>query len=274
MKKAVVAFLLTSVLMFGEEYKACNESWLDSFSLESYKKTYIIPVSYYDHPPNSYVNTTEFQNLEVEVQFSMKYRFSDQILGLNEQYYIAYTHHSFWQLYAYSKPFRENIYNPELFVRFPVDQWHTYNLKMIQIGYEHQSNGQYNTENVQLNGVYIGNISRGVDTLYTTFRFSEDDLYVDLKFWYPLGALDDNPDIMQYYGYSSLHVRYYHDKQMLSAMMRGNILSRKGAVELQYDYPLKKSVNLFVKGFSGYVDTLIDYDRKVNKIGIGFSFSN
>ena len=254
----------------GQKYE---ESWLDTLSLEAYKQTYIIPLSYYDKRPKSRVSTTTFKHVEMEVQFSLKYQMTQDLFGLNEHYYIAYTHHSFWQIYAYSKPFRENIYNPELFVRFPIEG--AGNFTMVQTGYEHKSNGQYNTEGVVLNYHAIENLSKSMDLWYVLFRYSNENLRADLKIWYPINTLDDNPDMMDYYGYSSLRLKYkFADNQVLCGMIRGNLATQKGAVEMSYAYPLGKSINLFIRGFSGYVDTLIDYNQRVNKIGIGFSFSN
>lgn len=276
MKKIITGLIVASALFAQEAAKKVNyeESWLDTLSLEAYKTTYFIPASYYAKRPKSWVSTTTFKHVEMEVQFSLKYQFTQDLMGLDERYYVAYTHHSFWQIYAYSKPFRENIYNPEFFVRFPIRG--AGHLTMIQAGYEHKSNGQYDTENVRLNNQLIGNLSKSIDVWYTMFRYSNENLRADLKLWYPMkNTLDDNPDMMDYYGYSSLQVRYkFSDNQVLSAMVRGNFATQKGTFEASYAYPLGKSINLYIKGFSGYVDTLVDYNQYVNKVGIGLSFSN
>ncbi|MBA1438724.1 MAG: phospholipase A [Epsilonproteobacteria bacterium] len=186
----------------------------------------------------------------------------------------AYTHHSFWQLYATSKPFRENIYNPDIFVRYSIDQLKNIYLTRLQIGYEHKSNGQYNTTDVMLNNRPMGNISRGIDMLYGILRFEDEQLHADLKFWVPISSLEDNPDLMDYMGYTSLELQYEKNRQVLRGVLQGNFITQKGSLELSYGYPIGKSVNLYIKGFSGYVDTLVDYNQHVNKIGVGFSFSH
>lgn len=274
MRKIVLFILLVCVVVSAKEDQSIyEESWLFGTRLEAYKPTYFIPASYYDKPPKSRIDGTTFKQLEVEVQFSIKYEVFKDLLGWNGKYYLAYTHHSFWQLYAKSKPFRENIYNPEFFVRYPVRGLENFHLTNFQCGYEHKSNGQYDTTGVRINNHPIGNLSRGIDMLYGMFRFSGETWRADFKFWAPITSLNDNQNLMDYMGYTSLKIQYEYQRQIVTATIEGNIAYKKGSVELSYGYPIGRSVNLYIKGFSGYVDTLIDYQEHVNKIGVGFSFS-
>lgn len=274
MRKIVLLVLFLCAVAFAEENESIyDESWLFGARLEAYKTTYFIPASYYDKRPKSRVDGTTFKQLEVEVQLSIKYEVFKNLLGWDEKYYLAYTHHSFWQLYAKSKPFRENIYNPEFFARYPLRGFENFHLTNFQCGYEHKSNGQYDTTGVMIDNHSVGNLSRGIDMLYGMFRFTGEQWRADFKFWTPITSLKDNPDIMSYMGYTSLRVQYEYNRQIITAEVQGNLASKKGSVELSYGYPIGKSVNLYVKGFSGYADTLIDYNEHVNKIGVGFSFS-
>jgi len=56
-------------------------------------------------------------------------------------------------------------------------------------------------------------------------------------------------------------------------MVRGNLMKENGALEATYSYPLKDKTDLYIKLFSGYGESLIDYNRNVTKLAIGFSFS-
>lgn len=272
--KKIIVLLLLCVLALAEQKVDYEKSWINGMSLEAYKTTYFIPASYYHQRPTSYVSGTTFRNVEVEVQFSVKYKFIDNLFGMGGKYYVAYSQHSFWQLYAKSKPFRENIYNPELFARYKLSGLQSIYLNTLQVGYEHMSNGQFNTNGVTINNHPIGNLSRSIDTLYTLFGFDKENWHGELKFWVPITSLDDNPELMDYMGYSSISISHEYERQIISAKLRGNMFSHKGSVEVSYAFPVGKSVNLYIKGYSGYVDTMIDYTQEVHKVGIGFSFSN
>ncbi|MFT7859899.1 MAG: phospholipase A [Sulfurimonas sp.] len=267
-----IVLLMLPILLFAQAEEK-TETWFKGSSLEAYKVNYICPLSYTDKKYISYLKDTKYEQAEVEVQFSVKYNIVDNLLGYGGKYYVSYTQHAFWQLYAHSKPFRENKYNPELFVRYDVVSTKVPSLKTLQIGYEHQSNGNPDTTFTSVDGQPIQNISRGINTLYTSFIFLYEELYVDLKFWYPIFSLEDNRDIMDYIGYNGVKVKYFYNGHVLSLDAKGNLATQKGSVEAAYSYPIGRSVNLYTKFFSGYGETLIDYDKHVNKFSIGFSFS-
>ncbi len=63
-----------------------------------------------------------------------------------------------------------------------------------------------------------------------------------------------------------------------SLMTRNNLESgfSRGAVELGWSFPLFKYPYLkgYLQYFSGYGESLIDYDRYVNTIGVGLVFTD
>lgn len=266
------AFLVTPFILFAQAEEK-TETWFKGSSLEAYKVNYICPISYTDHKYQSYLRDTKYKNTEVEVQFSVKYNIVDDLLDLGGKWYLSYSQHAFWQLYASSKPFRENVYNPEAFVRYDMEDSQIPYLHTLQIGYEHQSNGNPNTTYTTVDGQPIQNISRGINTLYTSFGFAYNEVYVDFKAWYPIFSLEDNPDIMHYIGYTGIGLKYFYNNKVFSLNARGNLATKKGSIEAAYSYPIGRSVNLYTKIFSGYAETLIDYKEHVNKFTIGFSFS-
>jgi phospholipase A1 len=77
-------------------------------------------------------------------------------------------------------------------------------------------------------------------------------------------------------GYGELTFKYMYDKSQINLMLRNNfkIEGNKGAIEFDWTAPFFNSSNTFwyVKLFSGYGESMIDYNRNISKIGFGFVF--
>ena len=262
----------------NNESKENMQKWLaGGFALEAYKVNYLLPYGYADKKYLSYGRPVEYSNIEAELQVSLKRKVAKNLFGLNGSYYLAYSHKSFWQLYTYSAPFRETNYNPEGFVVFPIDD-NKYSVKIrsLKFSLAHMSNGQPNTSDVYVDGKEMSNLSKSINYTYVTMRMQRNTLLLDLTLQAPLGTganLSDNPDIMDYLGYTKVKFTYFYKKSIFTCRVSGNFLTLKGAVEATYSYPLKDETNLYVKFFSGYGESLIDYNRNLTKISIGFSFS-
>jgi len=262
----------------NDRSKENMENWLDDlFGLKPYKANYILPFSIANKLYISRLhNAIPYDKKEAEIQVSLKLQVSDNLFGLHEKYYLAYTQQAFWQIYIDSSPFRESLYNPEGFVVFPIsDTKSCLQLRSLKIAIAHKSNGQPNTKDIpEFNGF---NLSKSINYFYTTLRLQHKTLITDFTLQAPLPGpsnLSDNPDIMKYLGYTKAKFTYFYNEHMMSLMIRGNIDSMKGAVEATYSYPLKKDKSyLYMKLFSGYMESLIDYNRNITKFSIGVSFS-
>ena len=262
----------------NDESKESMEKWLaGGIALEAYKVNYLLPYGYANKKYPSNGRPIEYQNIEAELQVSFKRKIAKSLFGLHGSYYLAYSHKSFWQLYTYSSPFRETNYNPEGFVVFPInDNKFSMKIRSWKFALAHMSNGQLNTQTVTVDGQPMGNLSKSINYFYSTVRMQRDTLIVDLTLQAPLGGgdnLSDNPDIMDYLGYSKIKFTYFYKKSILTFMGRGNFGTRRGALEATYSYPLQDETNLYIKLFSGYGESLIDYNRNLTKFSIGFSFS-
>ena len=233
------------------------------YSIKAHGANYFLPISYRfnDKYPPTYGH--EARTAETEFQFSIKYDFYANILGLSEVYSIGYTQKSFWQLYADSAFFRETNYNPEFFMTIPVAHINHFDyFKAIRLGFEHQSNGRGGLEERSWNFV--------VGTFYLQTGF----IFTEIKLWKDVGSLEYNPNLMEYLGYGQVQLIFPYKTHLLKFMTR-NTFSDKRATELNYSYPVTNDKNLFlyIKGFTGYGESLIDYNHEVHKIGIGFSIS-
>jgi len=262
----------------NDESRENMQQWLtNSIALEAYKVNYLLPFGYANHQYLSYGRPVKYKNMEAQLQVSFKRRIAKNLFGLHGAYYLAYSHKSFWQIYVYSSPFRETNYNPEGFVVFPVDDdKYSVKIRSLKFALAHMSNGQPNTKNVYVNGEEMSNLSKSINYVYTTMRMQRDTLIIDLTLQAPLGTgpnLSDNPDIMDYLGYNKVKFTYFYEKSIFTLMGRGNIFTQRGALELTYSYPLKDETNVYIKLFSGYGESLIDYNRNITKFSVGFSFS-
>ncbi len=238
------------------------------YNIKAHKANYFLPVSYRHNGAYADTNEHEAQRVETEFQVSIKFDFASNLFGLDEIYSVAYTQKAFWQLYSDSAYFRETNYNPEFYITFPISTiGNTEFLKAIRVAIEHESNGRGGKE------------ERSWNFVSSSFYFQYKSIFSELKLWYRVdnlrgNAYDYNPELVDYMGYGHLKFMLPYKKHLFEVLFRHN-LSSYGAIETNYTYPLfgRKDLFLYMKAFSGYGESLIDYDNYLNKIGIGFSIS-
>ena len=196
---------------------------------------------------------------ELHFEFSFERPITYDALGLGEKISFAYAQNSWWQITQDSAPFRESNYRPELYVSTPVPF-----ADELKIGAMHESNGKGGEE------------SRSWNRLYAQSTWSADGFSITPRAWYEFWLDRTNEDIADYMGYGDLRASYTFGKQRLSALWRNNLHfdgSNRGAIELNYSFPIFNSGFYgYLRYFNGYGESLADYKRSVNKIGIGLSF--
>lgn len=196
---------------------------------------------------------------ELHFEFSFERPIAYDALGLGEKFSFAYAQNSWWQITQDSAPFRESNYRPELYVSAPVPF-----ADELKIGAMHESNGKGGEE------------SRSWNRLYAQSTWSADGFSITPRAWYAFWLDRTNEDIADYMGYGDLRASYTFGKQRLSALWRNNLHfdgSNRGAIELNYSFPIFNSGFYgYLRYFNGYGESLADYKRSVNKIGIGLSF--
>ncbi len=247
-----------------------KESRRGRFAISTHRSNYLLPITYTESPNEKPIQETdsrkEVKNTEVAFQLSFKAKLWQDILGQSMDLWIAYTQRSFWQLYNHSdsSPFRETNYEPEILLNFRTD----YDLiwlknRFINVGINHQSNGQSEP------------LSKSWNRLVANFGFERDNLALILKTWIRIWEdekYDDNPDIEDYLGYGELWTYYFWKGNRFGLMLRNNfnLSTNRGAVQLEWAFPLFERVSGYVQYFNGYGESLLDYDYHVNRIGIGF----
>jgi phospholipase A1 len=213
----------------------------------------------------------KLDNLEAKFQISFKAPLSEQLFNQKDAVYFAFTLKSYWQMYNtdISSPFRETNYQPEVFYWYENDysigDWTN---KVIMVGIQHQSNGRTKA------------LSRSWNRIYSNFIWEKENWVLSFSPWYripegkkqdPLQARgDDNPDIEKFMGNFEFRSIYSLDQQTFSLMFRNNLRSdNKGAIELGWTFPMGRRFKGYAQFFSGYGESLIDYNKNVNRFGIG-----
>ena len=245
-----------------------------------HKPNYLLSFTYFDASRTSYVDNTiglNLDHLEAEFQISLKYIISEDIFVKNLDLHTAFTAISWWQAYNsdISSAFRETNYEPELILNYKAP-WSLFGVTVdhSSFSFTHQSNGQ------------AGTLSRSWNRLIAGFILVDDNLIWNLRAWYrirekektdinkPKG--DDNPDIEDYMGYGELGFLWkINDKNNLNFMFRNNLKSdNKGAIKIGWSFPLSKHIRGYVQYFNGYGESLIYYNVKVSRVGIGVQLTD
>ena len=197
---------------------------------------------------------------EVKFQLSLAFPLWRGILGDNSLLGASYTQRSWWQLSntGESAPFRETNYEPQLFLGFATDysvgDW---TLRDAEFGYNHQSNGRSDPT------------SRSWNRLYSRLIAQNGNWLVEVKPWYVIGDTSDNKNITKYMGYYQLKIGYQLGEAVLSAKGQYNWNTGYGGAELGVSYPITKHVRFYTQVYSGYGESLIDYDFNQTRVGMG-----
>ncbi len=247
--------------------------------LTPHKQNYMMPASYL-HAPNNEPYRQEFgellaneklDNVEAKFQLSMKFTLASNFLFENDTLYAGFTILSFWQVYnrSVSSPFRETNYEPELYWTVPL-KWHPFDVDAseVSLGFSHQSNGRG------------GTLSRSWNRVYADFTWEKNNFVFKLKPWWRVTENekdspgdangDDNPDIEKYMGHFEFTTVYKRGNQEFSFMLRNNLRDEnKGAVQLDWTFPLWRRLRGYAQYFNGYGESLVDYDARIQRIGLG-----
>lgn len=255
-----------------ERIKIDTSNILKPFTLMAHKPNYLLLGTYNSVGYNSENYQEQYQRddiqaqkYEVQYQISIKFPVLIDIFDSSVDIYAAYTNRSFWQIWNDSGPFRESNHEPEIWLQHQPD-FEIFGFRNIAnaIGFNHQSNGQG------------GVLSRSWNRIFGWFAFENENMVISLKPWIRLKEQeenDDNPDITDYLGHFELSGAYKYGDHIFSIMSRNNLESgfSKGAFEFGWSFPLGDYPYFkgYIQYFTGYGESLIDYDQYVNRIGVG-----
>ena len=250
-------------------------------TVREHNPMYLMPVWYNSSPnyaPSSPTRGAALQErfsdqkrIETKMQVSFKSKIAEDLFKSRADLWFGYTQKSDWQIYNQgrrSAPFRNTDYEPEIFITQPVKAQLPWGgrLRMLGVGFAHQSNGQSRPE------------SRSWNKVYAMAGMEWGKLTVIPRVWMRLfdssGKDNDNPDLTKYLGYGDVKLQYrLNDKHNFSTTLRYNPKSGYGAAEAAYTFPIKGKLQGVVRGFHGYGESLIDYNHKQSGIGFGLIFN-
>ncbi len=258
-----------SISRMAQWWELDNASKRGVFNFRPHRDTYILLANY-----SSSSNLAPFEeftpagikanHVELMYQLSFKMKLLEQVAQTPVDLWFGYTQESFWQAYnrAASSPFRETNYQPELMLTAPFNiPLGVIDIRYLTLGAVHQSNGQTST------------MSRSWNRVYAEIGAEKDRFALAFRLWKRLDnarSNNDNYDITDYLGHGDLQLSYRVDGHEWSVTGRRNFKKRHGGLQFGWAFPVRANLKGYLQGFSGYGQSLIDYNYSQKSLGAGF----
>ena len=249
------------------------------FNFVGYQKNYILPIhitSRINRSPQSPTQpaVAEPDNRREEAKFQLSVRTKVlQDFGLpGADLWAAFTMQTMWQVYnhADSRPFRNTDYQPEMMYVVPTGpglrylpfgwQW-----RYSMLGVAHQSNGQSDP------------LSRSWNRAYLAAGFERGNWNFTGRYTQRLSERpenDNNPDLVDFRGRTEFTLGWASGLHTASVHLRGG--GKGNTTQLEWTYPVYRDqpngLRWYVQVFSGYGETLSDYNFRQTSVGAGVSF--
>ena len=241
----------------------------DKYVIRTHRSNYMLPLAHNSSPNEDPIQDAIDQDVlenEVKFQLSLKTKLWQDVLDRDMDLWFGYTQKSFWQLYNSedSAPFRETNYEPECLLNFRTNfRVFGMNARNVNVGFNHQSNGRSEP------------LSRSWNRIVAGIGLEKGSFTMLLKTWYRIPESrdeDDNRHIDEYMGPGEIWAYYFWKGHRFGAMLRNNVRfgHNRGALQLEWSFPLVKRVSGYIQYFTGYGESMVDYDHSVNRISAGF----
>lgn len=270
------------------EFNALSKFWeltpndkRGTFVVRTYLPTYFMPLHHtnsinaapYSPTQAAPSQPNHYRKTEAKLQISLRTKVAEDWLLPNADLWFAYTQRSLWQLWnqADSSPFRNTDYQPEVIYVAPIaaplgELANGWRWRLVQAGWAHQSNGQSDPLSRSWNRAYVGT------------AFDHGDFIVHLRLNRRLGdkGQDDNPDLMHYLGHGEIGASWLGERATTSLLWRTDVGPlHRGSLQLDWTYPVNASqpsgLRWYLQLFSGYGETLLDYNHRQTSFGAGLS---
>lgn len=280
-----------------ERYSALSRFWeleggsdCGTFGLRSYRPL-IAAAAFADtvnrqptseNPANNATVATPYRDKEMRLQLSVRSKLAQNLLvplssGASDSIWFAYSQQSYWQLFTpgISRPFRSTDHEPELLYVHPLAAsalgW---NLRLAGIGVVHHSNGQSLP------------YSRSWNRAYLLAGAERENITLQARLWRRLGEEagdDDNPRISDFFGRGELQATWRPrggEHRFIATARHSLARTGRGSLRLEWFRTLWEGgegpaggLQLHTQLFSGYGDTLLDYNRRRTVFTIGLSLA-
>jgi len=240
------------------------------------------------HKPNyivgSWTNDLEQQNeiyddFETKFQISFKVPLTKRDADTKWLWFFGYTQVSVWQMlnFEHSAPFRDTNFEPELMLyRLTNTDILGWKMRLINFGLvDHQSNGQ------------VPPYSRSWNRSYIEFIMERGRNYIGFKAWHRWNESqkdnpddyegDDNPEIEEYVGHGELRFLHIGERNNFGLVIRDTThRDGRGSFQFDWSFPVsdKEGLRLYIQYFKGYGETLIDYNIKRERFGVGLMLAD
>jgi phospholipase A1/A2 len=276
------AILNPNVSILDSRWELSPESKLGTWNIRAFQPVYLMPVFWasdkntrpVSENPQNTVGTEDEKRLtstEAKFQLSLKTKAVENIFGDNGDVWLGYTQSSRWQVYNEdeSRPFRETNYEPEASLVFRTNyDLFGLNWRMLGLTFNHQSNGRSDP------------FSRSWNRVMLNLGFDYGNFALMVRPWYRLeedSDDDNNPEIKNYIGRGDLNAFYRWNEHDFNLMLRHTLKGgddNRGAVRLDWTFPISGRLRGHLQLFDGYGESLIDYNHRATYAGLGLSLVN
>ncbi|PXW92320.1 phospholipase A1 [Sphaerotilus hippei] len=252
-----------------------------TFVLRTHQPNFLLPVhstSRINRAPSSPTLGTapareHYRATEAKLQISVRAKVAEGLLLPGADLWLAYTQRSLWQVWNRedSAPFRSTDHQPEAIYVVPVPEplgqlpggWRW---RMAQLAIAHQSNGQSEP------------LSRSWNRVWAATAFDRGEFALVLRAHRRLkeSSDDDNPDLTQYLGNAEVVAAWLPGRSTASLTWRTDPKRpSRGSLQLDWSHPVDSEhpagLRWYTQVFTGYGETLLDYNHRQTSVGLGLA---
>ena len=260
----------------------------DNFALRGYRPISVALVmsgGVTSPPANGAATPPAYRHAETKIQLSVRTKLAKGLFKTGDldesdqdSLWFGYTQQSYWQLFtpALSRPFRSTDHEPELIYIYPhqIALPGGWKYRLSGLGMVHQSNGQSDPLSRSWNRTYL-------------MGAAEKELGPDSSLrmqarvwarWHESAASDNTPGIENQIGRGELTGTWQINKaNTLGVTLRHSLRSEaRGSTRVDWlmapsSSPSYTGLRYHVQLFSGYGDSLLDYNKRRNVLSVGVS---
>lgn len=226
-----------------------------------------------------------YRNTENKIQLSIRTKIAKGLLKRgdldvddHDSLWFGYSQQSYWQLFSpgLSRPFRTTDHEPEMIYIYPHQLalpggW---SYRLTGLGIVHQSNGQSLPLSRSWNRTYLmGTAEKELGP--------QSSIRLQGRLWNRMresSGNDDNPDIEDYIGRAEITSSWQiNQANTLGLTLRHSLRSEsRGSTRLDWMMapaaaPNYTGLRYHLQWFSGYGDSLLDYNQRRNVLSLGLS---